>query len=50
VIDAETIGEFDLVERVLEELELVTLFPRPRKLVLIKDAELHRMLSLCAFC
>src|SRR5262249_26019259 len=41
VVDAETIGEFHLVERVLEELKLRTLLPGPRKLVLVEDPEFH---------
>src|SRR5580693_7655856 len=41
VIDAEAVCELDLVERVLEKLELVAVFPRPRQLVLVEDSEFH---------
>ena len=41
VIDAELVGQFDLVERVLEQLELVAVLPRTRQLVLVEDAEFH---------
>ncbi len=41
VVDAELVGELDLVERFLEEALLRALGPRPRKLVLVEDPELH---------
>src|SRR6185312_5466747 len=41
VVDAKLVGQLDLVERVLEELELVALVPRTRQLVLVEDSELH---------
>src|SRR5271166_6261995 len=42
VIDAELVREFDLVERVLEQLQLRALLPRTRQLMLIKGSQLHR--------
>ena len=42
VVDAEPVGQLDLVERVLEELLLAALDPRARELMLVEDAELHR--------
>ena len=41
VLDAELVGELDLVERVLDQLLLAVLGPRARELVLVEDAELH---------
>ena len=41
VVDAELVGEFDLIERLLEQPVLVALVPRPRQLVLVENAELH---------
>ena len=41
VIDAEPVGEFDLVERVLEQPVLVAVVPRPRQLMLVENAEFH---------
>ena len=41
VVDAERVGELDLLERVLDELVLGAFVPGPRKLVLVEDAELH---------
>ena len=41
MIDAELVRELDLVERVLEQLQLRALFPRPRQLMLIKSSQLH---------
>src|SRR5262245_39533853 len=40
-VDAEPVGELDLVERLLKEPEFVAVMPRPRELVLVKDAEFH---------
>jgi hypothetical protein len=40
-VDAEAVGQLDLVERILEELVLVPLVPGARDLVLVEDAELH---------
>ena len=45
VVDAERVGELDLVERVLDQLVLGVVAPRPRQLVLVEDAELHRAAS-----
>ena len=39
---SETIGELDLVERFLEELELVPIVPGTRGLVPVENGELHR--------
>ncbi len=41
VVDAELVGEFDLVERLLEQPVFVALVPRPRQLVLVENAEFH---------
>ena len=41
VIDAELVGEFDLIERVLKQLQLVAVIPRPRQLMFVEDAEFH---------
>ena len=41
VVVAETVGQLDLLERVLEEPVLAVLAPRPRQLVLVEDPELH---------
>ena len=41
VIDAELVGEFDLIERLLEQPVLVALVPRARQLVLVENAEFH---------
>jgi hypothetical protein len=41
VVDAKPVGQLDLAERVLEELELAAFRPRARELVLVKDAEAH---------
>src|SRR5215813_12747889 len=41
VVDAEPVAQLGLVEGVLEQLELATLVPGPRELVLIEDAEAH---------
>ena len=42
VVEAQSVGQLDLVEGVLEQLVLVALFPWPGNLVLVEDAELHR--------
>ena len=42
VVEAEAVGELDLVERVLQQLVLVVGPPRSGQLVLVEDAELHR--------
>src|ERR1700704_971033 len=46
VVDAEFVGEFDLIERFLEQPALVAIVPRPRKLMLVKNAEFHGRFSL----
>ena len=42
VVDADAVGVLDLFERVLDQLVLGVVVPRPRQLVLVEDAELHR--------
>jgi hypothetical protein len=46
VVDAEFVGEFDLIERLLEQPALVAIVPRPRKLMLVENAEFHGRSSL----
>jgi hypothetical protein len=41
MIDAKPVGQFDLVERILEQLQFVAFVPRPRQLVLVENPELH---------
>ena len=41
VLDAEPVGELDLLERVLDQRLLAGVVPRPAHLVLVEDAELH---------
>ena len=41
VVDAEAVGQLDLIQRVLEQLVLTAVAPRPRQLVLVEDSELH---------
>ena len=41
VLDAERVGELDLIEGVLDELTLRAVVPRPPDLVLVEDPELH---------
>src|SRR5882724_2442637 len=41
MVDAQPIGQLDLVERVLKQLELPAFVPRPRELMLVEDAESH---------
>src|SRR4051794_31036949 len=41
VVDAERVGELDLLQRVLDELVLGTFVPRAGKLVFVEDPELH---------
>jgi len=48
VIDADPVGEFDLLKRVAIEPLLGVFFPRLRQLVLIEKPELHRLPPLCA--
>ena len=42
VIDAEPVGELDLIERVLIKAQLGILIPRLRQLVLVEQSEFHR--------
>src|SRR5579875_11205 len=42
MIDAEPIGQFDLLQRVLEEFQLGAILPGTRQLMLVEDAKLHR--------
>ena len=44
-VDADPVGDLDLFERVLEQPMLAVLVPRPWKLVLVEDAELHAVLQ-----
>src|SRR5262245_6717280 len=41
VVDPEPIGELDLRQRVLKELQLRAVVPRARQLVLVEDPEFH---------
>ena len=42
VVEAEAVGQLDLLEGVLEQAVLVAVLPGPGDLVLVEDAELHR--------
>ena len=46
VVDAELVGELDLIERILKQLQLRALLPRTRQLMLIKSSQLHLAISL----
>src|SRR6185437_10109964 len=46
MVDAEPVGELDLVERLVVDAVLIALAPGPRQLMLVEDAELHRAVSL----
>ncbi len=46
VVDAEAIGELDLVESFVEEALFVAFAPGAWKLMLVEDAELHLTTSL----
>jgi len=41
VVEAEPVGELDLLQRVLQQAVLVVGRPRPRELVLVEDPESH---------
>ncbi len=41
VVDAETVGQLDLLQGVLQQAVLVIGPPRPWELVLVEDAESH---------
>ena len=45
VVDAEGVGELDLLQRVLDQLLLAALLPRAGVLVLVEDPELHAATS-----
>jgi hypothetical protein len=40
-VDAQTVGELDLLERILQQPVLVAVLPRSGQLVLVEDPELH---------
>src|SRR3954451_2891215 len=42
VVEADAVGQLDLVERIGDQLSLGVLGPRARELVLVEDAEAHR--------
>jgi hypothetical protein len=48
-IVAEAIGQFDLVERILIEVQFAIRLPRARQLQLIKYTEFHRLLLRARF-
>ena len=41
VVEAEPVGQLDLIERVLEQFQLQPFGPRPWELMLVEDPELH---------
>ena len=41
VLDAEPIGELDLLECIVDQASIGVVLPRPPDLVLVEDAELH---------
>src|ERR1700733_6864074 len=41
IIDTEPVGEFDLIERLLEQPDFVALVPWPWQLVFVENAEFH---------
>src|SRR5262249_23308901 len=45
VVDAEPVGELDLVKRLLVDAQLVAIGPGPRDLVLVENAKLHDAIS-----
>jgi hypothetical protein len=45
VVDAETVGELDLVERLLIQTQLGLLAPGLRQLMLVEQSEFHRPVS-----
>jgi hypothetical protein len=45
-VNSELIGEFDLREGVLEELQFLTVSPRAGKLMLVENPEFHSILLL----
>jgi len=46
IVDAQLVGELDLVERLLIQAQLAFLTPRLRQLVLVEQSEFHRSPSL----
>jgi len=50
IVDAEPVGELDLVERLLIDPQLVAVLPGARDLMLIEDAELHLGRSFAVVC
>ena len=40
-VDAEFVGELDLIERLLKQPVLGAIVPRPRQLMLVENAEFH---------
>ena len=42
VVDAELVGELDLIERILEQLQLGAFVPWARQLMLVKCSQFHR--------
>jgi hypothetical protein len=44
VFDAKLVGELNLRERILEQLEFLAIGPWPGQLVLIENSELHSIL------
>src|SRR4051794_12053030 len=40
-VEAQPVGQLDLLERLVDDAVLLATFPRTRKLVLVEDAELH---------
>ena len=47
IVDAETIGELDLVERLLIKPQLGIFGPGLRQLMLVEKSEFHRRRFLC---
>src|SRR5262245_47302525 len=45
IVVSEPVGQLDLGERVLEDVVLALFGPRPRDLVLVEDAESHKLAS-----
>jgi hypothetical protein len=48
IIEAETIGEFDLLKGILKELMFAVFVPGTRKLMLVENSELHGFPQLLA--
>ncbi len=41
MIDAQLVGQLDLIERILEKLEFGAFFPRTRQLMLVERSQFH---------